>query len=391
MSDNVEYWLVPEKDESGNETGYYTRQPDGVSGMTVSALSEFCGLAAGSTSAVSTWLDLIESSDPETNSLPDPMKPFAGKRLRLETNDLQGRLIIPDEACQAIAEYYAFEARSYPGQNIARNNCRVLMKTSLRFFIWSKTGYQPTQRKQIISFNDYTLGRIAVHHSALNSPMPDGYFSCFDKMIEILQKLDIRLGYQLAEQWYDTRNGTERFLEPDISIGLLFSSLFTSKYLEEYSKYQQEYQSRKNNPKIKQFWSSNLIKLKWRADRAFVEQSLREKYFGSSRPLLESEIERCKYSFKPSPDSGRPPVLDAYCYSNKYTSLFYDWLRDVFFKFCWRDYILERNETGWIKRYEAFQSLPEKQRKSILLTSEGGLISGFEFWEVWLKQLPPSQ
>lgn len=154
----------------------------------------FCGLAPGSTSAVSNWLKLIESSDPETNTLPESMKPYAGKVLRLETNDLQGRLIIPDEACQAIAEYYAFDARDYSGQKAARDNCRPLLKAGMRLFIWSKTGYQP-QKKKIASFNSYTLGRIALHHSDLTDPLPDGYFSCFDKMMEILQKLDIRLGY----------------------------------------------------------------------------------------------------------------------------------------------------------------------------------------------------
>ena len=48
--------LVPEIDSTGNETGYYTREPDGTSGMTLSALSEFCGLATGSTTAISNLL-----------------------------------------------------------------------------------------------------------------------------------------------------------------------------------------------------------------------------------------------------------------------------------------------------------------------------------------------
>jgi hypothetical protein len=37
-----EYSLIPAVDDSGDETGYYTREPDGVSGMTVSALADFC-------------------------------------------------------------------------------------------------------------------------------------------------------------------------------------------------------------------------------------------------------------------------------------------------------------------------------------------------------------
>jgi phage regulator Rha-like protein len=51
------------------------------------------------------------------------------------------------------------------------------------------------ERQNRSSFNEYTLERIKFHHSVLSLPLPDGYFSCFDKMIEILQKLDTRLGY----------------------------------------------------------------------------------------------------------------------------------------------------------------------------------------------------
>lgn len=245
------------------------------------------------------------------------------------------------------------------------------------------------RKKQVSIFNDYTLGRISLHHSVNKFPLPDGYFACFDKMIEILQKLDIRLGYQLKERWYDNSKGDERFLEPDISLGRHFSSFFISDYSKEYSRYQEVYESRRNNSKIKKIWSDQLIQLRWKADRVFAEQNLRQRYFKLSSPVSESSIDRVRYNFKPSPESGRPEILDAYCYSNEYTALFYDWLREIFFRFCWRSYILERDEVGWMKRYSTFQSLPEKEREAILTTSEGGLISGFEFWENWMKQLPP--
>jgi hypothetical protein len=396
MSDNSEYWLVPEKDENGNETGYYTREPDGVSGMTVSALSEFCGLASGSTSAISNWLKAIENSDPETNTLPESMKPYAGKVLRLETNDLQGRLIIPDEVCQSIAEYYAFDARDYPGQKVARDNCRPLLKAGMRLFIWSKTGYQP-QSIKVSSYNSYTLGRIGLHHSELTDPLRDGYFSCFDKMMYILQNLDIRLGYQLGEEWFDTSKGDFRYLEPDISIGKLFSSFFTSDYSQSLIEYQKEFDSRLNNPRVKKFWSQDLIKLKWKADRLFTEQQIRLKHFGASNPISEIDIDRVSYTFKPSPESGRPDTLpngdpySAYGYSERYSLVFSEWIREVFFKFSWRRYILDRDESGWMRRYNTFQSLPDNKRNAILRTAEGGLILGFEFYDNWLKQLPPGK
>jgi hypothetical protein len=43
-------------------------------------------------------MNRIQESDPITNDLSEPLKPFSGNDLRLITNDLQGRLIIPDEA-----------------------------------------------------------------------------------------------------------------------------------------------------------------------------------------------------------------------------------------------------------------------------------------------------
>lgn len=63
MTDLPNYSLVPEYDEYSRETGYYTRIPDGTSGMTVGALSEFCALASGATTTMSDLLTKIELSD----------------------------------------------------------------------------------------------------------------------------------------------------------------------------------------------------------------------------------------------------------------------------------------------------------------------------------------
>jgi phage regulator Rha-like protein len=236
-------------------------------------------------------------------------------------------------------------------------------------------------------FNNYTLERISVHHSSSVLPLPDGYFSCFDKMIEMLQRLDVRLEYQLGERWYDRRSGDERYLEPDISLGRHFSQLFTSNHVEAEAKFEAERQSRASNPRVNKLWNQKLIDLRWKADRAAVESQLRFTYLGLPYPVAEDFIDRQKYVFKPAPNGNRPDSLDAYCYSNNYTSLFYDWLRQVFFRFCWKSYITERDFDGWMMRYERFQSLPERDRQAILTTSEGGMISGFEFPEIWQRQL----
>jgi hypothetical protein len=299
----------------------------------------------------------------------------------------------PEAVCMAVLEYYAFEAGERCTDK-AKQISRLLMRKTFRDFIYSLIGYNRPR----LTFTDYMLSRINHHHSASRNPLPDGYFCLFDKMIELLQKFDLRIGYTLGEQWYDTSKGDVRFLEPDISLGIHFSGLFKNEFVKKEQAYQEAYNARASNPKINEFWSTKLKELKWKRDRAYVERAILLKYrhlfdcdIENVLGSLEEYLKREKYSFKPSPDSGRPENLPpAYCYSNDYTSLFYDWLRDVFFKYVWRDYILERDQDGWINRYNKFKSLGSDEQKNILTTSEGKLISGFEFREIWERQLPPA-
>ncbi|BAY66939.1 hypothetical protein NIES22_70830 (plasmid) [Calothrix brevissima NIES-22] len=123
-----------------DDQSYCTRDVDGVSGMTVTALSEFCGT---SKSAITQLLNQISDSDPFTNELAECLKQFAGNDWRLFTNDPSGSAFIIDEVCHAVLEYYALEARKYKGKQIAINNYRMVAKAGLRVFIWSQTGYSP--------------------------------------------------------------------------------------------------------------------------------------------------------------------------------------------------------------------------------------------------------
>lgn len=299
----------------------------------------------------------------------------------------------PEAVCMAVLEYYAFEAGDRCTDK-AKQISRLLMRKTFRDFVYSLVGYNRPR----LTFSDYMLSRINHHHSASRNPLPDGYFCLFDKMIELLQKFDLRIGYALGEQWYDYTKGEMRFLEPDISLGLHFSRLFKNEFIEKEETYRQEYNSRVSNPKIKELWSAKLKELKWKRDKAYAERIvlLKHQYLFdcSVEDLfdnLEQYVKHERYSFKPSPDSGRPENLPpAYCYSNDYTSLFYDWLRDVFFKYVWRDYILARDSAGWANRYNKFKSFGSHEQKIILTTAEGKLISGFEFREIWERQLPPA-
>jgi hypothetical protein len=68
--------------------------------------------------AITTILNKIRDSDYIMNDLEDCLKPYAGKELRLITNDPRIGLIIIDEVCQAILEYYVFDARIYKGKEV---------------------------------------------------------------------------------------------------------------------------------------------------------------------------------------------------------------------------------------------------------------------------------
>ena len=123
-----------------DELGFCTRSYDGVSGMTVTALANFCGTKQH---AITQLLNRIRDSNPITNELPESLKSFAGKEWRLITNDEQNSLFVLDELCHAILEYYAIDARKYKGKQTAVNNYRMVARAGLRVFIWSQTGYFP--------------------------------------------------------------------------------------------------------------------------------------------------------------------------------------------------------------------------------------------------------
>lgn len=121
-----------------DDQSYCTRDVDGVSGMTVTALAKFCGTGKPT---ITQLLNQIGDSDPFTNELTECLKPFAGNDWRLFTNDPSGKVFIIDEICHAVLEYYALEARKYKGKQTAINNYRMVARAGLRVFIWSQTGY----------------------------------------------------------------------------------------------------------------------------------------------------------------------------------------------------------------------------------------------------------
>ena len=128
-----------------DELGFCTRTSDGVSGMTVTALANFCGVDQP---AITQLLNKIRDFDPITNDLPKSLEPYASNDWRLITNDAQNSLFVIDELCHAILEYYAIDARKYKGKQVAVNNYRMVARAGLRVFIWSQTGYSPQTLNQ---------------------------------------------------------------------------------------------------------------------------------------------------------------------------------------------------------------------------------------------------
>lgn len=368
---------------------------DGTPFLTGRGLANLCGV---SPTAIFDWGQFVNNESPKWEKMSRLLQARGFDETEiffvLEDSSKKSNAYV-DKVCTAFLEYYAFEAESNKTEK-ALSVFRVLVDKTFKDFIYALTGYQTKQ----LTFNQYTLSRITHHHniSPEKIPLPDGYFCLFDEMIQILQKFDLSINYQLEESWYDTRKGGKRFLEPDISLGRRFSQMFSSDFKKEDEKYNSLYQDRLSKGTSRKFWTRQLIDLKWNLDKALIERNLRRKHsrlFNNSDPDLpisENKIDRRKYHFNPSPDSGRDPnsVEPAFCYSNEYSALFSDWLRDVFFKFIWRDYILERDSEGWQKKYDAFKLLEPERQKNILQTSQGKLISGYEYREIWERQLPPS-
>lgn len=368
---------------------------DGTPFATASGLAQMCGVTPKSITDLGEFIvdALSKPRGVKICELISRDKNFKGNKF-FEKISYKNQIVnaYPDTVCMAVVQYYAFKADDNCTEK-AQELAMLLMQTKFRDFVYALVGYNRPK----VAFSDYTLSRITHHHTASNNPLPDGYFCLFDKIIEILQKFDSRIGYVMTDQWYDYSKGDKRYLEPDISLGLYFSSLFKDNFYSVRDKYYDLYNERKNNPRIKKLWNKKLINAKWAFDRAKAEKNLRIQHgIGPANSKGECPVDRKRYNFEPSPDSGRrkdnniDQDFDAYCYANRYTPLFYDWLRDVFFKFCWRAYILERDSDGWDTRYRLFQEFDDEKKQSILTTTEGKLIQGYEFREIWERQLPES-
>ncbi len=355
MTDTSDYRLVPAYNENGQETGYYTRIPDGISGMTVGALSEFCALASGATTTMSDLLTKIELSSPEANELSEPLKPFAGKRLRLEANDLQGRLIVPDEACYAIVEHYAYYARKYDGKEIARHNFRALGRAGIRVFIWSKTGYVPPDLRRPTSGRGcYWYERIKVALTDTEKPLQSGYFCVYVEMMGFFRELETRLDYVISD--YDPETG--RYLVPDISIAKRFNEWLRSENPEAVCARQRFLKS----PNPIDFRPDRKNKDGWKPQGAHYYQ-----------------IQPYNHIY-PEASHGKNNIQPVRSYPNEYLAIFRYYLEEHWIPQRCVTYLLERDPGGMELIRGNLNLMPQNIRKALAATLVGKLI----------QSLPPS-
>jgi transcriptional regulator with XRE-family HTH domain len=151
-------YLLHHIDEEGVE--YFTVISTGRAGMSQSGLARLVGVTQNS---VSQLAKKIRSANPTINYLPECLKPFAGKNLRLPGySDQQGRDILEDGFCAAVVEYYARWSKSKNRQsNVKAKQAleqiqslgmefmqeragELIQNIGMRRFIHKKTGWQPT-------------------------------------------------------------------------------------------------------------------------------------------------------------------------------------------------------------------------------------------------------
>jgi hypothetical protein len=154
-------YLLHHIDEDGAE--YFTVISTGRAGMSQSGLARFVGV-----SSVSQLTKKIRRANPTINDLPECLKPFAGRTLRLPGySDQQGRDILEDVFCAAVVEYYARWSKSNSKQSkvkaeqaleliqrlgmefIQEKAGEVIQNIGMRRFIHNKTGWQPPYNSHV--------------------------------------------------------------------------------------------------------------------------------------------------------------------------------------------------------------------------------------------------
>lgn len=189
----VETKAVVAREIDGLEMGVLE---DGTPFLSSRALARLCGVVP---SAILGWLPTLDgaSDKPRDRKLREVLaaQSYAGP-ITIKHPNLNAH---PDAVCMAVLEYYAFEAG--PGitpQALAAY--RFLARRSLREFIYSSVGYDPSNRvpQRWIQFHDRMMLNV----------VPRGYFSVFKEIADIVVSA-IQQGLEV-----------DAHTVPDISVGV---------------------------------------------------------------------------------------------------------------------------------------------------------------------------
>jgi hypothetical protein len=120
---------------------YFSLEATGESGMSLSGLARLCGVEQ---KAIHKLLSSLKSV--RIKQLPESLKPFAEKEIQFWANVAsQNTVIIRDEVCAAVIEYYAFDSHSSTPS--ALKVYRSFASRGVRAWIQSITGWkrQPSE------------------------------------------------------------------------------------------------------------------------------------------------------------------------------------------------------------------------------------------------------
>lgn len=193
---------------------FFTVEGTGESGMSLSGLARLCGVEE---KAIRKLLGSLNSV--RTKLLPESLKPFADKGIQLKPNAAyQNVVIIRDEVCAAVIEYYSFDTHSSTPS--ALNAYRSFASRGIRAWIQGITGWkrQPSEPMKQVQLPPGLLKLVArierrgeELHTAHHRLMTDVrelvqvirttyYRSAYEEYESLLTKLATQLEKALAQQ-----------------------------------------------------------------------------------------------------------------------------------------------------------------------------------------------
>lgn len=183
---------------------------DGTAFLTGRGLARLCGVTHRQIQNIATeWVG--ESSTPRIIKIREILTSH-GIQIHapyLEITQRSGRFYAyPDVVCIAVLEYFAFDATQIKDE--AKKNYRLLAGKSLRDFIYTQVGYDPSNTVPDVwrQFHD----RVSLTYNSV----PKGYFGIFKEMADMIVTLgqaglhinssfvpDISIGKLWAKHWSD--------------------------------------------------------------------------------------------------------------------------------------------------------------------------------------------